>query len=125
MKIDSLFIKFILVGILNTLWGYFVYALLLYLGIHYSFAVIVATILGILFNFKTTGVLVFKNHNNTLLFKFLIVYAIICVLNLICLKIAEFNNFNLYIAGFVVTCFMAILSFLMNKYWVFKKDEKN
>lgn len=125
MKIDNQFIKFILVGMLNTLWGYFVYALLLYIGVHYSFAVIVATILGILFNFKTTGVLVFKNNNNALLFKFLVVYAIICVLNLICLKIAEFNNINLYIAGFVVTCFMAVLSFLMNKYWVFKKDEKN
>ena len=70
MKIDWLFVKFVLVGILNTAFGYLVFALLLFLGLHYTLAVILSTIAGVLFNFKTTGTLVFKNHNNKLIFKF-------------------------------------------------------
>lgn len=120
MKTDLLFIKFILVGILNTIFGYCVFALLLYLGLHYSFAVVLSTILGILFNFKTTGCLVFKNKENKLIFKFFAVYAIICSINILLLRTAEVFHVNLYLAGFVSTGLMAILSFILNKNWVFK-----
>ena len=122
MKIDMLFIKFILVGILNTLFGYCAFALLIFVGIHYSLAVVISTIAGILFNFKTTGVLVFKNKDNRLIFKFVAVYAIICSLNILLLKIAKIFGLNLYFAGFVTTCIMAVLSFGLNKNWVFKKN---
>ncbi|MBS4759614.1 MAG: GtrA family protein [Clostridium sp.] len=126
LKLDFLFVKFVLVGILNTLFGYCAYAVLLFLGLHYSLAVILSTIAGVLFNFKTTGTLVFQNRNNGLIFKFFAVYAIICSINILLLKIAKIFAVNLYLAGFVTTCFMAVLSFLLNKNWVFKKNhEKN
>lgn len=120
MKIDWLFIKFILVGILNTAFGYGVFALLLYFGIHYSLAVILSTVAGILFNFKTTGVLVFKNHNNKLIFKFVTVYALICAIGIIFLRIAEIMHINLYFGGLVSTGICAVISFILNKNWVFK-----
>ena len=124
MKIDWLFVKFVLVGILNTAFGYLVFALLLFFGLHYTLAVILSTIAGVLFNFKTTGTLVFKNHNNKLIFKFVAVYAITAVLGIIILRAAELAHINLYFAGLVSTGICAIISFLLNKNWVFKYEKK-
>ncbi len=127
MKIDLLFIKFILVGILNTLFGYFIFACLLFCGLHYAVAVVLGTIIAILFNFKTTGKIVFKNNDNKLIFRFITLYAMISIVNIGFLKIAKILDINLYIAAFFLTGFMAIISFLVNKNWVFKERnyEKN
>ena len=126
MKIDWLFVKFILVGILNTAFGYGAFALLMYTGLHYSAAVVLSTIAGILFNFKTTGVLVFKNKDNSLIFKFIAVYTLVCITGIIILRLAEISHINLYFAGLVSTGICAVTAFLLNKNWVFKKHhEKN
>ena len=123
MKIDWLFVKFILVGVLNTAFGYMAYALLLFLGLHYTLAVVLSTIAGVLFNFKTTGTIVFKNNNNKLIFKFVAVYAITTTLGIIILRMAELAGINLYLAGFVSTGICAIIAFLLNKNWVFKYEK--
>ena len=123
MKIDWLFVKFILVGVLNTAFGYLAYALLLFLGLHYTLAVVLSTIAGVLFNFKTTGTIVFKNNNNKLIFKFVAVYAITTTLGIIILRMAELAGINLYLAGLVSTGICAIISFLLNKNWVFKYEK--
>ena len=120
MKIDMQLIKFILVGIINTLFGYGVFALFLFLGLHYTVCVILSTIIGILFNFKTTGIIVFNNHDNRLIFKYFCVYGIICLLSMLLLRFAEIIKFNLYIAGFIITCIMPLISFTLQKRWVFK-----
>lgn len=123
MKIDWLFVKFILVGILNTAFGYLVFAALLYFGLHYTLAVVLSTIAGVLFNFKTTGTLVFKNNNNKLIFKFVAVYALTCIIGIIVLRLAELVNVNLYFAGMVSTGICAIIAFILNKNWVFKYEK--
>ena len=126
MKIDWLFVKFILVGILNTAFGYGAFALLMYTGLHYSAAVVLSTIAGILFNFKTTGVLVFKNKDNSLIFKFIAVYTLVCITGIIILRLAQIAHINLYFAGLVSTGICAVTAFLLNKNWVIKKHhEKN
>lgn len=122
MKIDYLFIKFILVGALNTLFGYTIFALLLFAGLHYSVAVVFATIAGVLFNFKTTGVLVFRNHNNKLIFKFFAMYVFTSLVSIGLLHFAQMYKLNLYFAGFIATGMMAVVSFFISKYWVFKES---
>lgn len=123
MKIDWLFVKFILVGILNTAFGYLTFALLLFAGLHYTLAVILSTVAGILFNFKTTGVIVFKNNNNKLIFKFVAVYALTCTIAIIILRLAELSHLNLYFAGLVSTGICAVIAFLLNKNWVFNYEK--
>lgn len=123
MKIDWLFVKFILVGILNTAFGYLAFALLLFAGLHYTLAVILSTVAGILFNFKTTGVIVFKNNNNKLIFKFVAVYALTCTIGIIILRLAELSHINLYFAGLVSTGICAVIAFLLNKNWVFNYEK--
>ena len=121
IKNISLFIKFVLVGILNTLFGYSVFALLLWLDFHYSIATIFSTIIGVIFNFYTTGRLVFKNTNNLLIFKFVLVYVFTTSLSIFILYLSNKMNFNLYYAGFVLSVIMALISFILQKTFVFKE----
>ncbi len=115
------FIKFLSVGVLNTLFGYGIFALFLFLGLHYSLALLFGTVLGVVFNFFTTGRIVFQNNNNLLIFKFVGVYIIIYFLNLLFLTIFDMNHFNLYIGGLLLLAPMAILSFLLNQTLVFNR----
>ena len=121
MFLGKKFIKFILVGIINTIFGYSLYALLIYLNLHYSVAVLVGTIVGIMFNFKTTGKLVFNNNENMLLFKFLGVYTVTYILNVSALKIFDTFKFNMYVAGLLLIFPMAAISFTLNSKYVFKE----
>lgn len=121
-KIKLDFIRFILVGGINTLFGYGVYCLLIFFGIPYVWSTLVSQILGVLFNFMTTGTLVFENRDNKLIFKFVSVYILTYFINI------GFNRFlqilltdNKYITGIGATVVSAIFSFFILKYYVYKK----
>ena len=81
IKKNLVFIRFLIVGGLNTAFGYFVFAIFIWCGLHYSVATFLSTVIGIVFNFFTTGRLVFKNSNNRLIFKFFAVYGITWLIN--------------------------------------------
>jgi len=83
------FARFLLVGVLNTLFGYFLYGTLILIGLDYKLAVLLATILGVLFNFQTTGKLVFGSKNNKLIFRFVLVYVVTFLLNVEALRIVD------------------------------------
>jgi putative flippase GtrA len=125
---NNKFLKFILVGILNTIFGYSAFAFFIYLNIHYSLAVLLSTILGVLFNFKSIGKLVFDSSDNSLIYRFVLVYVVIYILNISGLWVLKQSGFeNMYINGFILLAPLAIVSFVLNKKYVFKevKNEKN
>ncbi|MBA2710860.1 MAG: GtrA family protein [Tatlockia sp.] len=111
---------FILVGILNTIFGYCCYAAFIFIGISYPLALLYSTILGVLFNFKTTGKFVFKNSNNLLIFKFISVYVCTYFFNMALISGLSHFSFNLYISGLIAVIPSAILGFILNKTLVFK-----
>ena len=116
------FVSFLFVGVLNTLVGYGLYAFFVWVGFNYIWAPFFSTVLGILFNFKTIGVIVFQSHNNRLIGKFFGVYGIVYVCNVLGLKIFALCGVeNMYISGAVLVLPLALLSFILNKKWVFKK----
>lgn len=118
--IQRQFFTFILVGMINTIFGYSIFTLFIYLHFHYSIAMLVATCLGILFNFQTTGVIVFKNQNKKLILQFIAVYATMYFLSLTLLNIIRWMGIsNLYISGAIVTCITPLISFTLNKFYVF------
>ena len=55
--------KFLLAGILNAAFGYFVYAVFVLAGVTPGIALFIATCVGIIFNFFTTGRWVFRNSD--------------------------------------------------------------
>lgn len=120
LKRNSQVIKFLAVGVLNTLFGYGMFNLFLFLGFHYVMAVLLGTILGVLFNFKTIGTFVFGSKNNRLIFRFVMVYVVIYLLNILFLYIFTLLNFDVRIAGAILLVPMAVVSFGLNKFFVFE-----
>ncbi|HEY6837603.1 MAG TPA: GtrA family protein [Geobacteraceae bacterium] len=116
---DSRLPKFLLVGVLNTVFGYSLFAFFIFVGLHYSLAVLLSTVLGILFNFKTIGRLVFRSHNNRLIFRFVATYGLTYLLNVVFLRILDGLRVNMYIAGMLLLIPLALISFVLQKKYVF------
>ena len=121
--INQTFIAFLFVGLLNTLFSYAVFASLIYGRLHYSLAVLISTVLGVLFNFKTTGKLVFKSDDNALLFRFVAVYVVIYLFNIAGLRIYRIFDDNMYLAGLLMIAPAALLAFVVQSRFVFKRQE--
>lgn len=121
LKIDIKFLKFLIVGAINTIFAYSIYAFFIFLGLNADLALFFQYVLGVLWNFKTTGVLVFKNNDNRLIFKFILSYIFTFIINSILLNIL-LKFLNEYLAQLVLVLPIAILSFCIFKFWVFKKD---
>lgn len=118
------FFRFLVVGGINTIFGYLVYSAFILLKSHYSLALLFGTIIGIIFNFFTTGKLVFGNKNPKLIIRFIIVYGITYLLNLEFLRIFNGMNMNMILAGAIPLLPMAMISFFLNRVLVFRTKEK-
>lgn len=113
------FFRFVVIGGVNTVVGYLIFAFFVFVGFHYSIASLFATILGVMFNFKTTGKFVFGNHNNRLIFRFIGVYLIAYLLQVVALNVLLKHNVDLFLAGALVIGPVAIVTFILNKKFVF------
>ena len=117
------FVHFIVVGMFNAIFWYMIFSLLIFFEVQYALAVFCATFIGILFNFKTFGILVFKSNDNSLIFRFFFVYLVIYGINVLMLFVLEnIGSENMYINGLIITPIAAILSYIFNKFFVFKRE---
>jgi putative flippase GtrA len=112
-----------LVGGLNTLVGYVLYSLGILLGLTYPLALLVATVFGILFNFKTMGYLVFNNTSHYLLFKFILVYGFVYCFQTGAIRSMENAIPNPYLVGFITILPAALITFFLNKWFVFREKQ--
>lgn len=121
LHLPEQFVCFLYVGTLNTAFAYSLYVLFVWIGFNYIFAPLCSTVLGVLFNFKTIGGIVFQSHNNALLGKFFGVYGVVYLCNVAGLKILSAVGLNLYVAGAILILPLAMLGFILNKKLVFHK----
>ncbi len=112
-------IRYLAVGVLNTLFGYCCYAVLLWIGLHYAAAALLATVLGVLFNFKSYGTLVFDSRDNRRLLRFIGVYVLGYLLNVAGLRLLTGIGMSPYVAGAVLLLPMAALNYFLHKRYVF------
>lgn len=113
-------LRFLLVGVLNAAFGYGCFAGFLYLGLHYSAALLLATVLGVAFNFKSTGALVFGSKSNKLIFRFVAGYGVVYGTNVVGIAALKLLGVDPYLAGMALIVPMALLSFVINNRFVFK-----
>lgn len=113
------FLTFLVVGGLNTLIGYGLFAILILLGLPTAAAAVVGTILGVLFNFLTTGGVVFGNKAGRLLPRFIAVYAVQMSLNVAALKALEAAGVHPLIAGALLLPPLAIFTYFAMRRYVF------
>jgi putative flippase GtrA len=117
-------IRFLLIGSVNTIFYYSIYCLLIYIGFDYRLSVFLATIFYFLFGFKTLGKYVFNNSDKKLIYKFIFFYIVLYFLNIFLISRFEIYFDNYYLSGFLSTFFCTCISFFINKFYVFKKDNK-
>jgi len=116
----NLFLKFLIIGALNTAFGYLIFCVFtFFLGNAYM-SIVLSTVAGVLFNFKTYGTLVFKSHDNSRIFRFFAAYLIIIGIQMVLLKwLNSIGIINPYLAVGLMVLPMAALSFVLLRKFVF------
>lgn len=117
---DPRFLRFLAVGVLNTAFGYGLFLALVHLPIPLWLALLLSHTLGVLFNFKTTGGLVFANRDNRRLLHFGAVYGFLYVANLGALEALMALGLGVVPASALLILPMAALGFLLNRRFVFR-----
>lgn len=115
------FVRFIGVGVLNTAFGYLVFLGGLFLGLGPAVALAIANILGVCFNFFTTGRLVFSNRDNGRIFRFILVYVLVYAGNVGLLKAGEALAVPPALAQLLILPVVVVASFLLMRAFVFRE----
>jgi putative flippase GtrA len=113
------FVRFLLVGGLNTLFGYGLFAGLYIFSHQRQGSLVVATVIGAVFNFFTTGRLVFANRGYRMLIPFVLGYAVVLGANMVLLEVLARLGAPTLIAQAIALPAMVVLSYLINRYAVF------
>jgi putative flippase GtrA len=115
--------RFLLAGLVNTLFGWLIYACLILIGTAPWFALIVGTILGVGFNFFTIGGFVFRNRVKERIPRFVFAYGCIYVFNLICLELFKSLIPSDIWRQLALALPIAAASYLLQSRYVFVKRE--
>ena len=123
--VDKKIYKFIFAGILNTIFGYIIFSLIFYLLNQKELSLTLSFIISIFFNYFTIGSYVFNNnHTSKKLVSFIAVYLFIYLLNLLHLLITvDLLLLNVYLSQFITLFYLPIISYIINKNYVFKKNQ--
>jgi len=122
-NISAEFIKFALVGVLNTIVGYGIYYLLLYLKFHYIAALFISFLFGVLNSYFWNKYWVFlsSHHFKKELPRFVIVYVATLVINAALLPVfVELLKIDPRIAQLFFLVFLPFITFIGLKYWSFR-----
>lgn len=127
------FIKFGVVGLSNTLIGYVVYSLCIWIGLHYLLANLLGFLVSVLNAFYWSNRFVFKKGQDeqrglwSSLAKTIIAYASTGIfLNSILLwLLIDEMGLSEYLAPLLILLFTVPTNFLLNKYWSFKTKKIN
>lgn len=119
------FVKFGLVGVLNTLINWIIFALLNFIGVYYIVANVIAYVIATANSYIWNSKWVFeyngKNKKETTA-KFVILNLIGLGLNTgILYLLVDMVGFNKLIALVITTGIVMIINYIVNKLWVFKE----
>ncbi|MFG1466446.1 GtrA family protein [Xanthobacter sp. DSM 24535] len=118
------FARFLAVGLLNTAFGYMVFAAGVLFGLGPELALLVATVTGVAFNFATTGRFVFANRDIRRLPRFALAYAAIYALNALALRgLIDAGVAPLY-AQLVLLPIVVIVTFATMRTFVFQEKKR-
>jgi putative flippase GtrA len=117
-------VLFLAVGGINTLVGYALYAALILLDVPTPGAVVLSTILGVLFNFVATGTIVFRNRAARLLPRFAGVYVVQMGLNIAAITALERVGLGPLLAGAVTLPPLAVFTYLAMRHFVFRGGDE-
>ena len=112
-----LVIRFGATGLLNTVFGYAAFTLLILAGAGSGLALIGATVAGVAFNFQTSRRLVFRSNGRS--FRFVLVYGVVLGLNWLALQGLLLAGFSDLAGQGVLALPLAAVSFIGQRMFVF------
>ena len=115
----SRFGRFLVVGVVNTVFGYGVFFALLSAGLAPTVALAIATVAGVLFNFVTVGRVVFETAEASRLWRFLGVYGLVFIFNATLLDAAIRLGVGAAMAQALLLPACVAFSYLLNRAFVF------
>lgn len=108
------FVKFLFVGVLNTIFGFLAYAFFLrVVGLPWQWALAVSYVIGVLWNFGTHGKIVFQTEGFGRLPLYILAYASLFVLNKLALKAAIGAGLSDLWAQALLVLPMAMVAFIL------------
>jgi len=116
-------IRFVFVGVLNTIFTYFIYVLLIYFRINHLISIGVVYIIGIISGYIMNKFFTFESKGKIFVefFKYLTVYIILFFLSILLMWIiVDKLRINKYIAGIINICIISILGWFGHKKFSFK-----
>lgn len=116
------FLKYCVVGVINTSANYFFFCAYIYLGAHYAIAGFLALITGILFNYFATRRFVFNGPTKVQTFlRYIVTYGLLYIISLvIAYLLIDVVGFSPYFAGFISLPINALISYALLRIIVFR-----
>ena len=119
--LSARFFRFLVVGGFNTAFSYGIYAFCIFIGLGYFLAATISFIVGMLFSFKTHGSYVFHSRSNRAFGPYVVSWLLLYLANVGMLGLLTGNGVDSYLAGAVLVVPMAVLSFLVLRFVVFRE----
>ena len=117
--------RFGVTGVWNTAFSTAVYMLCIYLGAPYPLAALAATLAAVVNNYVTFRFFVFGDRPRAPVLRYLFGFAANYVFAVAVIGFfADFVGVNDYLAGFAALPFVALFSFALNNWFVFRAKGK-
>lgn len=113
-------LRFLIVGLGNTLFSTLVFMALLYLGFGVALGSALALMLGIIFSYYTQGSIVFRHMSLRSFLRFVIAWTVIYSVNLLEIRLLMRFGLSSYAAGALATVPTTIISYFVQKLLVFQ-----
>lgn len=116
------FIRFLFAGTVNTVFGYTVYCVFVLLGFNYPIALLLATLVGVVFNFITVSNWVFGAGGRARFVRFVLAYVVLYLGNLAGLyALIDVLGMGPLLAQLLVLPLYVITAFLVFRRFVFPR----
>ena len=117
-----MFYRFILTGLLNTVFGYLMFAAVLFYSKDSQLSLNVSYFLGSIFNYFSYRFLTFKSGSLLIFLRFIITYFVLLLINKILFyQLKNLTNLNDYLLQLLCLPVMVVLSWYIFRIFVFKK----
>lgn len=117
-------IRFLVLGVVNTGFSYGIYAALVFLGVNYALSNLASLVLGILFSFRTQSKFVFQHARSYVFLRYIGVWAVIYCINVSVIALLMKFGWNAYISGALAIIPTAACSYFLQKLFVFSEHSK-
>lgn len=126
LKIISQFIKFGIVGGINTVVSLAIYYLMVYFGVDYIIATVTGYIGSSVIGYMLNRIWVFKAQNTKVMnsaLKYFIVYGTSLLINMGCMYLwIDVLHLSQYIAPILTLCITVPFNYVFSKLWAFKEN---